>query len=290
LRRALSIFTYLRPAVLLAAILIAPSLLVAQGAPAIPPAVLKPGDNLVVENIPPVPTAIAEKANQYGEFRSAGLQDWHPTKREMLIGTRFADVPQIHMVKMPGGDRTQLTFFPDRTGGGHFGPKGDYFTFSKDIGGGEWFQIYRYDIASGTVTLLTDGKSRNTGRSFAHNDNRIAYSSTRRTGQDNDIYIIDPTDPKSDKLLLQVEGGGWGVSSWSADNKKLLVVNEVSANETYLWLVDVATGEKKMLTPNPATYKLPTAVAPSAKTAKASTPQPIVIRNSSAWRILTWQP
>ncbi len=153
------------------------------------------------------------------------------------------------MVKMPGGDRTQLTFFPDRVGGGHFGPKGDYFTFSKDIGGGEWFQIYRYDIANGNVTLLTDGKSRNTGRSFAHNDNRIAYSSTRRTGHDNDVYVMDPTDPKTDKLLLQVEGGGWGVASWSADNKKLLVVNEVSANETYLWLVDVATGEKKMLTP-----------------------------------------
>ncbi|HEV7520015.1 MAG TPA: prolyl oligopeptidase family serine peptidase [Candidatus Angelobacter sp.] len=229
--------------------LTAPLVLVAQGSPAPQPSVLKPGDNLVVENIPAVPAAIAEKANQYGEFRNAGLEDWHPTKREMLIGTRFADVPQIHMVKMPGGDRTQLTFFPDRTGGGHYGPKGEYFTFSKDIGGGEWFQIYRYDIANGNVTLLTDGKSRNTGRSFAHGDNRIAYSSTRRTGKDNDIYVMDPTDPKSDKLLLQLEGGGWGVASWSSDNKKLLVVNEVSANETYLWLVDVATGEKKLLTP-----------------------------------------
>src|SRR5258707_15246743 len=196
---------------------------------------IRPGYNLVVENIPPVPAAIAEKAAQHGEVRSAAFEDWNPSKREMLIGTRFADVPQIHMVKMPGGDRTQLTFFPDRTGGGHFGPQGDYFTFSKDIGGGEWFQIYRYDIASGKVTLLTDGKSRNTGRSFAHNDNRIAYSSNQRTGQDNDIYVMDPTDPKSDKLLLQVEGGGWDVASWSADNKKLLVVNGVSANETYLW-------------------------------------------------------
>ena len=145
----------LRPGIL-AVLLVAPSLLLAQGASPAQPAVIKPGDNLVVENIPPVPAAIAEKANQYGEFRSATLQDWHPTKREMLIGTRFADVPQIHMVKMPGGDRAQLTFFPDRTGGGHFGPKGDYFTFSKDVGGGEWFQIYRYDIANGNVTLLTD--------------------------------------------------------------------------------------------------------------------------------------
>ena len=221
----------------------------AQGAPPTQPAVLKPGDNLVVENIPPVPAAIAEKANQYGEFRFATLQDWHPTKKEMLIGTRFADVQQIHMVQMPGGARTQLTFFPDRAGGGHFGPKGDYFTFSKDVGGGEWYQIYRYDIANGDVTLLTDGKSRNGGRSFAHNDNRIAYTSTRRTGKDTDIWIMDPANRKTDKMLLQLEGGGWGVADWSPDNKKLLVIEEVSANQTYLWLADVASGEKKLLTP-----------------------------------------
>src|ERR1700686_3930304 len=127
MNRVFSLSANLRPAVLLAALLMTASLLAAQGTPPNQPAVLKPGDNLVVENTPPVPAAIAEKANQYGEVRSAGLQDWDPVKREMLIGTRFADVPQIHRVKMPGGDRSQLTFFPDRTGGGHFGPKGDYF-------------------------------------------------------------------------------------------------------------------------------------------------------------------
>ncbi|HEX4605044.1 MAG TPA: prolyl oligopeptidase family serine peptidase, partial [Candidatus Angelobacter sp.] len=250
MKRISAMFAIQCKAILLAAICMTASMAAfAQGAPANQPAVIKPGDNLVVENIPPVPAAIAEKANQYGEVRSAGLQDWDPVKRQMLIGTRFADVPEIHLVKMPGGDRTQLTFFPDRTGGGHFGPKGDYFTFTKDIGGGEWFQIYRYDIANGNVTLLTDGKSRNTGRSFAHNDNRIAYSSTRRTGQDTDIWTVDPTNPKSDKMLLQLEGGGWGVVDWSPDNKKLLVLQEVSANQSYLWLADVATGEKKLLTP-----------------------------------------
>jgi hypothetical protein len=215
-RRVFSLSGSLRSAVLFVSIFIAGSPLIAQDASPAQPAVLKPGDNLVVENIPAVPAAIAEKANQYSEFRSAALQDWNPTRREMLIGTRFAEVPQIHMVKMPGGDRTQLTFFPDRVGGAHFGPKGDYFTFSKDIGGGEWFQIYRYDVANGNVTLLTDGKSRNTGRSFAHNDNRIAYSSTRRTGHDNDVYVMDPTDPKTDKLLCRWKAGD---GAWQAGQR-----------------------------------------------------------------------
>src|SRR5215831_240708 len=68
-------------------------------------AVIRPGENLVLENLPPVPASVAEKANQYGEYREARLQDWDPVKREMLVVTRFADVPQIHRVKMPGGDR-----------------------------------------------------------------------------------------------------------------------------------------------------------------------------------------
>ncbi|HET7872629.1 MAG TPA: S9 family peptidase, partial [Terriglobales bacterium] len=222
----------------------------AQGsAPAQQQAVIRPGDNLVIENLPPVPAAIAERANQYGEFRGAGLLDWDPQRLEMLISTRFADVPQIHRVKMPGGARTQLTFFPDRTAGAHYGPKSDYFVFGKDVGGGEWFQLYRYDLVSGNITLLTDGKSRNTGPAWSHNADRIAYSSTRRTGQDTDIWTMDPRDPKTDHLLLQLEGGGWGANDWSPDNKKLLVSQGVSANQSYIWLADATTGEKKLLTP-----------------------------------------
>ncbi len=249
----------MRRTVVFVAMMIAGVLAVAQGtssaqsspSPGAPAqaAVVRPGENLVVENIPPIPLAIAEKANQYGEFRSAGFADWDPVKREMLIITRFADVPQIHLVKMPGGARTQLTFYPDRTGGAHYGPKGDYFVFSKDVGGGEWFQLYRYDLANGNVTLLTDGKSRNTDPVYSHNSDMVAYSSTRRTGQDTDLWAMNPKDPKSDRMVMKLEGGGWGALDWSPDNKQLLVANEVSANQSYIYLVDVASGEKKLLTP-----------------------------------------
>ena len=59
-------------AIVIAAILVAlPA--GAQGGSPNQPAAIKAGDNLVVENIPAVPANIAEKANQYGEFRAAGL-------------------------------------------------------------------------------------------------------------------------------------------------------------------------------------------------------------------------
>ena len=46
-----------------------------------------------------------------------------------------------------------------------------------------------------------------------------------------------------------MEGGGWNVEDWSPDGKQLLVNNYVSAAETYVWLIDVASGKKELLTP-----------------------------------------
>src|SRR5438046_2238422 len=100
------------------------------------------GDNLVVQGIPPVPVELAESVGRYTEFRAATFASWHPTRREMLINTRFADTPQVHLVKMPGGARTQLTFFRDRVQSASFQPKtGDFFVFGKDIGGNEFTQL-----------------------------------------------------------------------------------------------------------------------------------------------------
>ncbi len=227
----------------------------AQAAPQ--DAVYKPGENLVTQGIPPIPMAIAEQAGRYTEVRSAALADWNPTAKEMLVVTRFGDTAQVHMVKMPGGARTQMTFFPDRVAGARFEPmQGKYFVFLKDVGGGEWFQLYRYDLASGDITLLTDGKSRNLGALFSHAGDRLVYTSTRRTGRDTDLWIMNPLDPKSDRMLLQLEGGGWDPMAWSFDDKKVLLREEISANESYLWLVDVASGEKKLLTPKGGAEKV----------------------------------
>jgi dipeptidyl aminopeptidase/acylaminoacyl peptidase len=213
-------------------------------------AVLVPTDNLVTKGLPAIPATIAEDVRRYTESRGATLSSWHPVRREMLISTRFGDTNQVHVVKFPGGDRTQLTFFAERALGASFQPKtGDYFVFTRDVGGNEFFQVYRYDVATGDVTLLTDGKSRNTGGTWSNNGEWAAYSSTRRNGKDTDIYIMKPTDPKSSRMVMQVEGGGWAAVDWSPDDKKLLVFEFVSAAESYAWLVDVASGEKTLVTP-----------------------------------------
>ncbi|MBD1823376.1 S9 family peptidase [Cyanobacteria bacterium FACHB-DQ100] len=218
---------------------------------------ITPGDNLVVESIPPIPAALAQTVDRYTQFRSAGLLSWHPQRREVLITTRFGDVAQVHRVAFPLGSRQQMTFFSEPVFRASYQPtKGDYFVFSKDIGGNEFSQLYRYDLATGDVTLLSDGKSRNSGGVWSNKGDRMIYNSTRRTGKDNDFYSIDPTNPKSDRLLAQVEGGGWGGMSWSPDDRQLLVMEFVSVNESYLWIFDTNSGEKKLITPKDGKEKV----------------------------------
>jgi len=70
---------------------------------------------------------------------------------KMLIGTRFAETSQIHLVKFPGGARTQLTFFKDRAGGANLSAgQGDYFVFSKASGGN--------DNIKNTATILNPAR------------------------------------------------------------------------------------------------------------------------------------
>jgi dipeptidyl aminopeptidase/acylaminoacyl peptidase len=211
---------------------------------------IAPAENLVAEGVPAIPSSLVDTAGRYGSFRNATLADWNPARREMLIATRFGDTQQLHLVKAPGGERQQLTFFADTVTNGRFHPNGgEYIVFSKDVGGGEWYQLYRYDVASGDVTMLTDGKSRNLPGPWSSSGEQIAYMSTRRTGKDTDLWVMNPADPKSDHLVTKLEGGGWGPEDWSPDDSKILLKEEISLNEAYLWLVDTKTGEKTALTP-----------------------------------------
>ncbi len=207
-------------------------------------------DNLVVEGVPSIPPALKEQVRPYLEFRTAAFQSWHPTRREMLITTRFAETPQLHLVAQPLGARRQLTFFSEPVAGGSFRPRsGDYLVFAQDTGGGEFYQLYRFDPMDARVTLLTDGQSRNMGAAWAKSGDFLAYTSTRRNGKDNDIYVINPAQPESNRMVAEVSGGGWSVADWSPDESTLLVSQYVSINESHLFLLEVKSGRMTPLTP-----------------------------------------
>jgi dipeptidyl aminopeptidase/acylaminoacyl peptidase len=209
-----------------------------------------PNENLITENIADIPKDLAGQVKKYSESRGASLAEIHPVKNEIIVSTRFGSTSQLHRVSQPMGARTQITFFDEPVSGATYEPvKGDYLIYSKDLGGNEFGQLFKLDLKTLQSTLLTDGgRSQNGGIIWRKDGKGFYYSSTKRNGGDRDIYYMDPNNPNSDKLILQVKGGGWGIQDISPDHTKLLVGEYISANESHIWLLDIASGKLTEIT------------------------------------------
>jgi dipeptidyl aminopeptidase/acylaminoacyl peptidase len=208
----------------------------AKPAPAIP----KPAA-LIADGMPALPAELATASRPYMENRGAFFSAWNPVDRSMLIGTRFGNTNQLHRVARPMGARTQLTFEAEPVNGGNVAPKrGDITLVQKDIGGNEFFQIFA--LKNGRLELLTDGKSRNSLNAWSADGELIAYTSTRRNGRDNDIYVMDPRNPASNRLVTEVKGGGWGVAGFSPDKRWAMVGQFMSVQKTNLFKLDLVSG------------------------------------------------
>lgn len=196
---------------------------------------------LVVDGVPPVPTELAAATRPYMEYRTATFLGWHPQDRSMLIATRFGNTAQIHRVAQPMGARTQMSFEGEPVTSGSWAPKtGDVLVVEKDVGGSEFYQLYT--LKDGQLRLLTDGKSRNQFSTWSDDGSLIAYSSTKRNGTDSDLYVMDPRDPTTARMVAQVSGGGWAISAIAPDKKTALVGSYKSITNVDLYQLDLVTG------------------------------------------------
>jgi dipeptidyl aminopeptidase/acylaminoacyl peptidase len=218
--------------------------------------IVTPPPALIVDGIPPIPAELAKKLNPYGEFRPHGMLSWHPTKREILIRRRLNATNQVHVVADPGAAPQPLTDFPDAVGNAAYQPTtGEYFLFSRGEGGNEVFRIYREDVATKAVTALSPEGVRAGGAAWNRKGDRILYSTQLIDRNNPDrkaqttIHIMDPLKPESDRSLVTLDGGGWGDFAFSEDGKRLAYLQYISATESYVWVMDLATGNKRRITP-----------------------------------------
>jgi len=240
--------------------LLAAALLLAAAAWSAEPApeVLPVPESISAQGVPPIPARAAEDLLPYENIRTASFADWHPKERRLLIRTRFAESPQVHEVAMPMGSRTQLTFYRDPIGNASYRPGDpDQILYALNEGGAENFQFFILDRRTGRARRFTDGTHRYVSPLWSHDGKLLAYASNTRNGRDMDVYVADPATPGSERRIAQVQGS-WSPLDWSPDNRRLLLSEFISANESYLHWIDVAGGEVHAITPRNARKADPT--------------------------------
>jgi dipeptidyl aminopeptidase/acylaminoacyl peptidase len=117
-----------------------------------------------------------------------------------------------------------------------------------DEGGAEFYQLFLLDPSRGEARRLTDGESRNSSALWSRDGRRLAFQSTRRNGASNDVWMLEPARPEEARLLLEApDGAWWAPADWSANGERLLIIHYVSANDSRIHLLDLASGEHRLI-------------------------------------------
>ncbi len=124
---------------------------------------------------------------------------------------------------------------------------GNSLVFAYDPAGSEALSIYRYDFTTGKSTLAVPGRIR-FNPIWLRTGKWLVYASSERNLKDRDLYVVDPRDPKTKRMLGEFTGQ-WSPHDSSPDGKSIVANEVVSNDETYLWIVNVQGGDKRTLTP-----------------------------------------
>ena len=246
-----------------------------QAVPSSPPSppsqttigVLAPNPNLYIEGIPPVPLSLVQEAAKYTEFRGHAFVDWHPTRREMLVAHRKADAQtaQLFRLASPRGELEQLTDFSDPVREASYEPRqGKYLVFERSSGGNEANQVYRLDLPTKQITLLTDEAERHNIEGWLNRSSALLIGSVpldktasagTRSEVNQTLRLIDPAQPGVSRKIAELPGAGWFVGAISWDDRQVALTRYLSANESQVWLLNLATGRTTQILPAPGTVE-----------------------------------
>lgn len=222
---------------------------------------ISPGKNIEASGVPPIPSSLAREVQPYTSTYGLPLAGWSPTTREIWL-KGLSSATWISRIKSPGATAEISPIYIQSPGiyDIYFQPQSKYLAYTRDANGNELFQLYLYEIGPGKTVVLSDGKSRNTEPVWSNGGDKIVYSSNPTGTSGVSLRLLNPFDLKTDRLLAQSSGTYFKAYDWSPDDKQIVYCDFSSQTASTLWLIDVASGNKVLLSPKssrPEYYDFP---------------------------------
>lgn len=192
-------------------------------------------------------------------IRSAHGPTFSPDGRFVAFLTNITGVTQLWQVPTDGGWPVQLTFSSESVRGAHYNPIRHEIIYSMDAGGNERTQLYRlHGTGGGTDHGLGDGwtsedlskqpKAIHQWGGWSHDGRQFAFSANREEPSRFDVYV--QKIGAAARLVQKGPGGFYHAAGWSPDDKSLLAHRTESNMNQDLYVIDVATGDARRLTPH----------------------------------------
>jgi dipeptidyl aminopeptidase/acylaminoacyl peptidase len=194
---------------------------------------------------------------QFAAVRSYGSLTFSPDGQWVAYTTTATgqfNVWKQPVVPGPNGPQMpiQLTALTDdATRQVFWSPDGSRLLTTADHHGTENFQLYDIPAGEGWLYPLTDlpaVRHELEGSPFSPDGKRIAYASNERNPADFDIFVRDLDQGEGRAIVT--DGAYFNAINWSPDGRALLVLRLNSNTDQDLYVVDVASGEKRHLTPH----------------------------------------
>ena len=211
-------------------------------------------ENLVVENVPPVPATFPARLDKYLSGYGVPLAGWADDKPEILLKDYGDQGWQIMRVAAPLAKPEKLFALPEQFYDLYPQPMGRYLAYTADQDGNEKFQLFLFDPTNGSRTQLSDGQSRNVEPVWSRDGQQLAFGSTPSGRDGMDLCLVAPwrDKPGTVRRFATSARNPLEAFDWSPDGKYVAYIEYLTnRSNNKLWLADLASGQNILLTPKP---------------------------------------
>jgi dipeptidyl aminopeptidase/acylaminoacyl peptidase len=196
-----------------------------------------------------LPAATVPDIDAFMQIGAAGSPELTRDGQVLFFTSNSSGVTQVYRLDRGTGWPLQLSVFTEGIDFYTLSPSGEHLICGVARGGNENAQLWLMDARTGRTEALTDQPEVRHGTPTWSPDGRtIFYASTEANGKDFYVYRMDLASRQ--KSLLADLSDWNSPGDVSDDGRRLLITRAVSNVNSDIYLVDLASGERTLLTPH----------------------------------------
>jgi dipeptidyl aminopeptidase/acylaminoacyl peptidase len=209
----------------------------------------------VLAGSPAAPTladGVAAEVERMSRIGRCGSPSFSPDGERLAVVCDLSGVPQVWTVPATGGFPRMVTAFDDQVGGVEWSPDGEWLAFGMAPGGGMNQQVYLARPDGTEVRRVTDGgKENNWLQGWSDDAGALILSSNRDDPGSMDAFLYELGSGTLRKVY-DLRGIG-GIMDLSRDSRRGVLFEMASRGDNDLLLLDLESGETRLLTPHEGT-------------------------------------